>query len=797
MEILKKNNFRIFSRVFILLLLSVSVFSLTSQNTEAATPTDVPQFYRWFGPGASSGDMSNTVNGFVGKDGYIYVIKGNSVLKIKENGIIMDTFGGSGSGDGQFNNPTALVLDNSGNIYVLDEGNARIEKLDSHGNFVKSWDETSNGDTGSFSSLDDIEIGPNNILYVLSSGGNNKVYEYDTNGNFITKWGESGSDDGQFFYPVGLGIDSNNNYVYIADSSKNIVEKFDLNGNYISKIGTDNSGDSDGEFSTDKDVVVDSLGNIYVVDSGNYRIQKFDSNGNFVSKWGQSSQGQPLGGYFSSPKSIFKDNTNNIYVIDSNNGIQKFDSNGNFVSRFGGLTNPTIEGGMQYGGYIAVAQDGSVYEGDISKSLIQKYDANGNFVLSWDGASTTEGSFNRISGVNLDSEGNVYVVGYGNGYINKYDPDGNFLEQIGNGHPSEGANGDGYFYSVKSMVIDHDDNIYVADQGPRNIIQKFDSEGNFVKDWDVDDFNGNIFMSGLAVDKDNNIYVLDYAGNGIQKFDSEGNSLKEWNFNTLSTGDFFNPSGIMVDNDNYVYVSDSGNNRIVKSDTDGNYLSEWGSVGGELNHFSNPMGLTADKDNDIYVLDSGNYRVQVFSYSLPASNENDNNDDSDNNDNNNSTPITTSSAASISCDPTLYTPNGYLAPKPGGLSACGNSQVNTGPAIITFSDGTTYIINNNNTTTTTTVNNPNNSSNQTNSTVYQFTRDLELGMKGDDVKALQIYLNTHGYIVSTTGAGSIGNETNYFGSLTKQALSKFQKDHNIYPTAGYFGPITRKFILSQ
>lgn len=72
-----------------------------------------------------------------------------------------------------------------------------------------------------------------------------------------------------------------------------------------------------------------------------------------------------------------------------------------------------------------------------------------------------------------------------------------------------------------------------------------------------------------------------------------------------------------------------------------------------------------------------------------------------------------------------------------------------------------------------------------------FSRDLKLGMRGEDVKRLQQYLNTHGYQLSTTGLGSPGNETNYFGNLTKQAVIKFQKAKNITPTVGYFGPKTR------
>ena len=72
-----------------------------------------------------------------------------------------------------------------------------------------------------------------------------------------------------------------------------------------------------------------------------------------------------------------------------------------------------------------------------------------------------------------------------------------------------------------------------------------------------------------------------------------------------------------------------------------------------------------------------------------------------------------------------------------------------------------------------------------------FTRDLTIGSTGDDVKALQVYLNTHGFTIATSGVGSSGNESTYFGSLTKEALSKFQKAHGIAAT-GYCGPSNEK-----
>ncbi len=80
---------------------------------------------------------------------------------------------------------------------------------------------------------------------------------------------------------------------------------------------------------------------------------------------------------------------------------------------------------------------------------------------------------------------------------------------------------------------------------------------------------------------------------------------------------------------------------------------------------------------------------------------------------------------------------------------------------------------------------------------YSFTKDLTLGSKGDDVKALQQWLNAKGYKVSASGAGSPGNETTYFGPATKAALGKWQAANNISPAVGYFGPKTRAAVSAM
>src|SRR5215211_384304 len=86
-------------------------------------------------------------------------------------------WGSRGAGDGQFQEgKTGVALDSSGNVYVADSNNTRIQK-------------------------------------------------FDSDGTFITKWGSQGEGDGQFTHPQEAALDSSGN-VYVADGSNNRIQKF-------------------------------------------------------------------------------------------------------------------------------------------------------------------------------------------------------------------------------------------------------------------------------------------------------------------------------------------------------------------------------------------------------------------------------------------------------------------------------------------------------------------------------------------------------------------------------------------
>lgn len=261
--------------------------------------------------GTGSNQFSSPKYATTDSSGNIYVADtGNNRIEIfDKNFNYIDKWGSGGSGNGQFYTPNGVAVDSMGNIYVADYNNHRVQKLDSTGVYISQCDSSTIGDGLSFYPVD-LAVDSLDNVYV-SDSRSNRIVKLNKDGNYLTQWGSKGASRNQFNDPEGIAVDSSGN-IYVVDSGNSRIMKFDGTGTYLTEWGT--PGQEDGQFRSPHGIAIDSSGAIYVTDTGNRRIQKFDSTGSYVTKWVSPENGD---GKFQNPVGIVVDSSNNVYVVDS------------------------------------------------------------------------------------------------------------------------------------------------------------------------------------------------------------------------------------------------------------------------------------------------------------------------------------------------------------------------------------------------------------------------------------------------------------------------------------------------
>ena len=116
---------------------------------------------------------------------------------------------------------------------------------------------------------------------------------------------------------------------------------------------------------------------------------------------------------------------------------------------------------------------------------------------------------------------------------------------------------------------------------------------------------------GIAIDSNNDIYIVDSAQSKIKKLDSSGTIIKTWgNFGT-SEGQLNGPTGIFIDS-NFTHIADTGNSRIQTFDKDGNFVREWGNSRINSQSLVRPLAISVDSSGIFYVSDSSLNKISKY-----------------------------------------------------------------------------------------------------------------------------------------------------------------------------------------
>ncbi len=333
------------------------------------------------------------------------------------NAQIITTIAGNGtqgySGDGlqataaELSYPVNIALDAIGNLYISDQTNYRVRKVNTAGiisTCAGTGTGTYSGDGGQATAAG---VGPNGIaldaignLYI---GDGYRIRKVNTSGIISTIAGNGTfgySGDGgqataaQFKGVSGIAFDAAGN-LYFSDGGNNNVRKITTSGIISTVAGNGTSGYSgDGgqataaEFYSPNAITFDAAGNLYIADGYNERIRKVISSGIINTYCGDGTLGYIGNGYTQAAAA----------EINYPYGMQ-FDTHGNFY--FADQYNNLIR---------KVATTGLIY-------TIAGHSTGGGY--SGDGGQATLANLNFPSAVAFDALGNLYIADASNNCIRK------------------------------------------------------------------------------------------------------------------------------------------------------------------------------------------------------------------------------------------------------------------------------------------------------------------------------------------------------------------------------------------
>lgn len=138
--------------------------------------------------------------------------------------------------------PHGIHVDSDGNVWVTDargEGNRghQVHKFSAHGELLMSLGKAGVAGDGTdvFNQPSDVLIAPNGDIFVADGHGgegNNRIMKFDSDGDFIKTWGSTGKEDGEFRDPHALAMDSTGR-LFVGDRANSRIQIFDQDGGHL------------------------------------------------------------------------------------------------------------------------------------------------------------------------------------------------------------------------------------------------------------------------------------------------------------------------------------------------------------------------------------------------------------------------------------------------------------------------------------------------------------------------------------------------------------------------------------
>jgi gliding motility-associated-like protein len=313
--------------------------------------------------------LAGMVTSLDGKYLYIADQRNHQIKKIDLTTNAVSLVAGSGAAGfndangnaAQFNYPSGIAIDVSGNLYVADKNNHAIRLITNpsgaspavttiagNSNYPTPAEGNVTGAiaTAQFAQPSDVAVDAAGNVYVVDK--NNHRIKKIANGMVTTLAGPvadvvnfpdfaNGRADGaggvaRFYYPTGVTLDLSETYLYITDKLNNLIRRVSTTDGttvtYAGNINVNESGRTDGalidaRFKNPAGITIDAVGDLYIADTHNQVIRK-TSGGQVTTIAGTYGEGDAKDGLaenaeFRFPSGVFADLEQNVYISDKLN----------------------------------------------------------------------------------------------------------------------------------------------------------------------------------------------------------------------------------------------------------------------------------------------------------------------------------------------------------------------------------------------------------------------------------------------------------------------------------------------
>lgn len=575
-------------------------------------------------------------------DLFIADLGNNRVRRVDAStGIITTVAGGGYGSDGGpavaagLGSPSGVAVDASGNLFISDTSEMRIRRVDHSTGIITTV--AGNGTQGFGGDGGPATSAKLNVPMTIALDGhgnifiadqlNHRVRRVDAATGLITTaagLGTSGStgDGGpataaQLAEVIGVTVDPAGN-LFITDVAS--IRRVDVMTGIITTVaGTGTTGYSgDGGTATAAainqpfGVRVDGVGNVFIADTGNFRVRRVDaSTGTITTVAGNGTGSSGDGGPASAaellyPSGVATDPDGNVFIADSsNNRVRRVDASTGTIETVAGsdrlgfsgdggaataarLFNPlAVATDAAHNVFIADTYNGRVRRVDSATGIITTVAGNGTDGFAGDGGPATAAELSGPSGVAFDPAGNLFIADAGTGRVRRVDAlTGIITTFAGNG--GGGFSGDdgpasaAEIASPRGLATDAAGNLFIADEYNLRVRRVDATTGTIttVAGSGAVGYGGDggpataaaVAPIAVAVDNAGDLFIADPAAHGVRRVDGATGIITTiagtgvFGFNgdggPPTDAQLSNPWGIAVDALGNVFVGDGLNNRV-------------------------------------------------------------------------------------------------------------------------------------------------------------------------------------------------------------------------------------------